>query len=249
MKFLLSRLNPKSLALVRSIGELAGDQGMSAYLVGGPVRDLMLKIPTVDLDITVEGNGMRLADISAKMHQGALVTRYPAFKTATVRLPDGAMIDFATARKEIYTRGGAFPMVEASNIKEDLIRRDFTINAMAVSINPDFWGQLIDPFKGRADLVSRRLRILHDKSFLDDPTRILRAARFIARLGLKLEAKTQKLLKEAVKMKVLDTIKPQRYLKDFEKLEKEPNFKKAMGCLKDWDAYKEHIKESQKDAY
>ena len=89
MKNLLSRLNPKSLALVRSIGILAQDQGVEAYLVGGPVRDLMLEAPNVDLDITVEGNGMRLADSFAALHRGAKVTRYPAFKTATVHLPDG----------------------------------------------------------------------------------------------------------------------------------------------------------------
>jgi tRNA nucleotidyltransferase (CCA-adding enzyme) len=219
---LLSRLNPKSLALVRSIGLLAEEQGMAAYLVGGPVRELMLKQPNVDLDITVEGNGIRLAEAWASRYRGARVTRYLAFKTATVLLPDGGLVDFATARQEIYVRPGAYPAVKPSGIKDDIFRRDFTINAMAIAINPGTWGKLIDPFGGQADLRSRRLRVLHDKSFLDDATRILRAARFMARLGFKLEAKTLKLLKSAVKIKVLDTIKPQRYLKDFNKLLKEP---------------------------
>jgi tRNA nucleotidyltransferase (CCA-adding enzyme) len=235
----LSHLNPKSLALVRSIGVLAQTQGVAAYLVGGPVRDLMLKLPNVDLDITVEGKGIRLAEAWAGRHRDALVTRYPAFKTATVRLSDGRQIDFATARQEIYVRRGAYPQVKSSDIKEDLFRRDFTINAMAIAINPDTWGKLIDPFGGEADLLSRSLRVLHEKSFLDDPTRILRAARFKARLGLKLEAKTLKLLKSAIKIKVLDTIKPQRYLKDFNKILKEPNSREAVECLKSWNAYKE----------
>jgi tRNA nucleotidyltransferase (CCA-adding enzyme) len=236
---LLSGLNPGSSALVRSIGVLAQSQGAAAYLVGGPVRDLMLKLPNIDLDITVEGSGIRLAEKFAGRHHGALVTRYPAFKTATVQLPDGRLVDFATARKEIYARRGAYPKVEPSGIKDDLLRRDFTINAMAIAINPDTWGRLIDPFGGHADLLSRSLRVLHEKSFLDDPTRILRAARFKARLGLKVEAKTLKLLRSAVEIKVLDTIKPQRYLKDFNKILKEPRSQEAVKFLKAWNAYKE----------
>ncbi len=238
MKNLLSNLNPKSLALARDIGLLAQKQGAAAYLVGGPVRDLMLKHPNVDLDIAVEGNGIRLADGFAGLHRGAKVTRYPAFKTATVHLPDGSLVDFATARQETYVRGGAFPEVEPSSIKNDLLRRDFTINAMAIAINPETWGKLVDPFGGRTDLISKKIRVLHEKSFLDDPTRILRAARFKARLGFKMEAKTLQLLKSAIKIKVLDTIKPQRYLKDFNKLLKEPKSKEAVKCLKVWDAYR-----------
>ncbi|MBF0571311.1 MAG: CCA tRNA nucleotidyltransferase [Candidatus Omnitrophica bacterium] len=238
MKDLLSRFNLGSLALVRSIGVMAQAQGVAAFLVGGPVRDLMLKQPNIDLDIAVEGNGIRLAESFAARHRGALVTRYPAFKTATVRLHEGSLVDFATARDEIYVRGGAFPAVKPSDINKDLFRRDFTINAMAIAINPETYGKLIDPFEGTLDLRSKVLRILHEKSFLDDPTRILRAARFKARLGFRIEAKTLKLLKSAIKIKVLDTIKPQRYLKDFNKLLKEPNSQEAIKCLKSWNAYK-----------
>lgn len=239
MKNLLSRLNPKSLALVRSIGLLAQEQGMAAYLVGGSVRDLMLKSSNIDLDITVEGNAMRLAAIFAAGYKHAILIRYPAFKTAAVHLKDyNRLIDFATARKETYVRGGAFPAVKPSSIKDDLYRRDFTINAMAIAINPGAWGRLIDPFGGRADLRLKRLRVLHEKSFLDDPTRILRLARFKARLGFKMEAKTLKLLKSAIKIKVLDTIKPQRYFKDFNKILKEPNSKEAIKYLRSWNAYR-----------
>jgi tRNA nucleotidyltransferase (CCA-adding enzyme) len=236
---LLSRLNPKSLVLVRSIGLLSQEQGVEAYLVGGPVRDLMLKLPNIDLDITVEGNAIRLADKFALQHPGAKVTRYLAFKTATVLLPDGTLIDFATARSETYVRGGAFPAVVPSGIKDDLFRRDFTINAMAISINPKTWGKVTDPFKGTADLRLKKIRILHAKSFLDDPTRILRAARFKARLGFKMDAKTLKLLKSAIKIKVLETIKPQRYLKDFNKVLKEARSLDAVKTLKSWNAYKQ----------
>jgi tRNA nucleotidyltransferase (CCA-adding enzyme) len=109
---------------------------------------------------------------------------------------------------------------------------------MAIAINPDTWGKRIDPFGGRADLLSKNLRVLHEKSFLDDPTRILRAARFKARLGLRVETTTLKLLKSAIKIKVLDTIKPQRYLKDFNKILKEPNAQEAVKCLRSWNAYR-----------
>jgi tRNA nucleotidyltransferase (CCA-adding enzyme) len=238
---LLSRLNPEALGLVRSIGQLAKNQGVVAYLVGGPVRDLLLREPNVDLDIAVEGNAARLAESFARLRPNARMTRYPAFKTATVHLSDGNLVDFATAREEVYARAGAYPAVKPSGIKEDLLRRDFTINAMAIAINPDTWGKLIDPFGGRADLLCLRLRVLHEKSFLDDPTRILRAARFKARLGLRVENKTLKLLKSAVKNKLLDTIKSQRYLKDFNKILKEPNSKEAISCLKAWNAYKPHL--------
>jgi len=210
---------------------------VKAYLVGGPVRDLMLKLPNIDLDIMVEGNAIRLAETFADLNLGAKVTTYPAFKTATVRLADGTQIDFATARQETYVRGGAFPAVKPSGIKDDLYRRDFTINAMAIAINPKTWGKVIDPFKGAVDLKNKRIQILHHKSFLDDPTRILRAARFKARFGFSVEAKTLKLLKLAIKIKVLDTIKPQRYLKDFEKINKEPKALEAIKILKLWNAY------------
>jgi tRNA nucleotidyltransferase (CCA-adding enzyme) len=238
MKNLLSNLSPGSLAVVRSIGELAQAQGMTAYLVGGPVRDLMLNMPNIDLDITVEGNGIRLAEKFAALHPGAELKCYPAFGTAAVQLPDGRLVDLATARQESYVRQGAYPAVKPSVIEDDLFRRDFTINAMAIAITPDAWGRLVDPFGGQADLLARKLRVLHEKSFLDDATRILRAARFKARLGLEVEAKTLKLIKSAIKIKVLDTIKPQRYLKDFNKVLKEANSKEALKCLKSWNAYK-----------
>lgn len=237
MKNLLSRLDRGSLALLRQIGALAQDRRESAYLVGGPVRDLMLKRPNTDLDISVEGQGIRLAQVFAACHKGACVMTYPAFKTATVRLSDGRVVDFAASRKERYVRGGAFPAVVPANIRQDLFRRDFTINAMAITLNPQAWGRLLDPFGALADLRSKRIRVLHAKSFFDDPTRILRAARFKTRFAFSIERKTLKLLKASVDAKVLDTIKPQRYLKEFDKILKEPQSKAAIKCLRSWKAY------------
>ncbi|MBF0512422.1 MAG: CCA tRNA nucleotidyltransferase [Candidatus Omnitrophica bacterium] len=237
---LLDGLNKDSLDLLRLIGRLAQKQKARAFLVGGPVRDLMLKIPNVDLDITVEGNGMRLAQDFASCYEKAKVQCYPAFKTAHVQ--SHCLVDFATARKEKYVRPGAFPEVEPSTIKDDLFRRDFTINAMAIGINPRMWGKLFDFFGGREDLDSRRIRVLHNKSFLDDPTRILRAARFKARFGFRMEGTTLKLLKSALKNGAFETIKPQRYLKELNKIRQEKECQEAIRCLKSWDAYIEYSK-------
>lgn len=235
---MLERLDKKSLELVREAGRLAQDMGMTAYLVGGPVRDLWLKTPNLDLDMTVEGNGMRLAEAFAKARNGE-VKKYPAFRTATVTLPGGRCVDFATARKETYARPGAFPAVEPSDIRDDLFRRDFTVNALAVGITPRHWNALVDPFEGGRDLKAKKVRILHTKSFVDDPTRILRAARFCARLKFSVEVKTLKALKDAVKANALQTIRPQRYLKEYNKILKEQSKESALGLLKSWGACKE----------
>ncbi len=235
---LLETLDRKSLSLVREIGVLADEAGMRAYLVGGPVRDLALKHPSLDLDVVIEGAGMRLATAFAAKHDGAKVTRYPAFQTATVTLSDGRLVDFATARKETYARPGAFPQVTAAKIKDDLFRRDFTVNAMAIALDPAREGELVDPFSGMKDLADKKVRILHNKSFTDDPTRILRAARFAARLKFDLEPKTLKTLHAAINAKALDSITPQRYLKEFKKIIKEPNSAAAGKYLASWGALK-----------
>ncbi|MDO8674532.1 MAG: hypothetical protein Q7K71_00235 [Candidatus Omnitrophota bacterium] len=233
---MLSRLDKKSLALVRQIGVLADESGMRAYLVGGPVRDLALKAPSIDLDITVEGQGMRLAGLFAAKHAGSKIVRYPAFKTATVFLPNGRAVDFATARKETYARPGALPSVTASVLRDDLFRRDFTINAMAVVLNAAAWGKIRDPFNGRADLRSKKIRVLHDKSFMDDPTRVLRAARFAGRLRFTVVPGTLKLLKEAVRAGAVDALKVQRYSKELDKILKEDDPAPALEYLKAWGA-------------
>lgn len=234
----LSGLDKKLSKIVSECGQMATQLGFNAYLVGGPVRDLLLKHPKTDVDITVEGNGMRLAEKFADAHPGSKLTRYPAFKTATVELANGIMVDFATTRRETYSKPGAFPKVVPARIKDDLFRRDLTINAMALSINPRSWGKLVDPFGGMADLRSKKIRVLHEKSFLDDPTRILRAARFKIRLGFSLERQTLKFLKASVKAGALDTIKPQRYMKEFNKILKEKKAKDTIDCLKSWKAYR-----------
>ena len=217
---------------------MADGTGMRAYLVGGPVRDLALKAPSIDLDITVEGQGMRLAGLFAAKHTGAKIVRYPAFKTATVFLREGRVVDFATARKETYARPGALPSVIASVLRDDLFRRDFTINAMAVALNAAAWGKIKDPFNGRADLRSKKIRVLHDKSFMDDPTRVLRAARFAGRLRFTVAPGTLKLIKEAVRAGAVEALKVQRYSKESDKILKEDDPAPALEYLNAWGIIK-----------
>lgn len=172
--------------------------GYNIYLVGGTVRDLLLGIDIKDLDVTVEGDAENLAreiweDTSNK------VTYYPRFKTAAVELVDGFSIDLVTARREFYPEPAALPEVAPSDLYHDLFRRDFTINAMAVEIKPDCRGYLVDYFNGLKDLEGRKLRVIHDKSFTDDPTRIFRCIRFKSRYGFEIESRTRELMNRCIK--------------------------------------------------
>lgn len=182
---------------------------MEAYLVGGLVRDLFLQVGSVDLDIAVVGDGVGFAREIGELF-GARVTTYDRFLTAELSLPDSTRLDVATAREETYARPGMLPDVKPSTIERDLVRRDVTINAMAIALNPERFGALVDPHGGVADLQARLLRVLHPKSFLDDPTRVLRLARFAARFGFTVEAKTRGLLREALAARVFDELSADR---------------------------------------
>ena len=180
--------------LLERIGRLAQDPGMSVYAVGGCVRDWRLGLPpTSDLDITVEGSGVELARAAADA-LGGTAEAHPQFGTATLRLPPGhgsiRRVDFAMCRKETYARPAAYPRVTPGTVADDLFRRDFTINAMAADLAAERFGTLLDPCGGRRDLARRVLRILHARSFLDDPSRLLRGVRFLARFGLRWDAGT-----------------------------------------------------------
>jgi len=165
--------------------------GRSLYLVGGTVRDILLARPNLDVDLVLEGNGPALARRLAKDRDGELVT-HPRFGTATFR--QGAIsLDIVSARSETYERPGALPRVSPGTIQDDLSRRDFSINAMAVRVDPLQFGELIDPHGGRTDLDRGIIRVLHDASFTDDPTRIWRALRYEQRLGFRLHPSTEQL--------------------------------------------------------
>jgi len=175
-----------------------------AYLVGGAVRDLMLGEPVVDVDLAVEGDGPRTARELAARLGGDLVP-HERFRTATVRAGTLAF-DIAATRSETYPEPGALPMVRPAGLDEDLGRRDFAINAMAAALQGDELGHLHDPHGGSADLGARVVRVLHDRSFVDDPTRLLRAVRYEVRLDFKMDEPTEELAKESARRGALATV-------------------------------------------
>lgn len=216
------RLPAAVVDLLVRVGELSQARKQRICLVGGAVRDLFMGRTNLDLDLVVDGDALELAGELAKLGklsgiadegvQGR-VTLHRRFGTAKFRWDD-LTIDLAMARSETYDRPGALPTVQPGAVEDDLRRRDFSINAMAVFLSPESFGQLLDPHGGRKDLERGLVRILHDRSFMDDATRMLRAVRYEQRLGFKLEQGTERLLRENIAM--LDTISGSRIRRELE---------------------------------
>lgn len=205
----LNNLPQDILRLFRQIGKIAQENNYRVFVVGGVIRDLYLGRENFDFDIVVEGDGIALAKKLAEKFKAKLVD-HEKFCTAVLFMPNGIKIDITTARKETYENPGALPKVTPGSMEDDLSRRDFSINAMAASLNPEDFGELIDFFDGLNDLKKKEIRALHDLSFIDDPTRILRAIRFEQRFNFKVEEHSLKLIKEALKRRAFETIKPSR---------------------------------------
>lgn len=184
------------MEVLERAGQLADEKQTRVYLVGGFVRDLLLYEPNYDVDLLVEGDGIAFARSLGKRLLGK-VAHHDKFMTAVVSLPGGFKLDVASARAEYYDEPGALPIVQMASVKEDLARRDFTINAMAVSLNQESFGNLVDYYGGREDLASGVVRVLHSLSFVEDPTRILRAIRFEQRLGFRMDPHTEQLIVHA----------------------------------------------------
>ncbi|HHS97105.1 MAG TPA: CBS domain-containing protein [Chloroflexi bacterium] len=239
-------LPPQTLALVRRIAETAREMGYSLYFVGGLVRDLLLGTPVVDVDLVVEGDAIRLARRLAR-ELGGRVVAHRRFGTAKWLIGRGVWqavaggppppertprsIDFATARTEFYTHPTALPEVERSSIKQDLHRRDFTINTLAIRLDPPHWGELLDFYGGEADLRNGVIRVLHSLSFVDDPTRILRAARLEARLGFHLDPRSESLIANALPL--LDRVSGDRIRHELEQILDEREPEKALYRLEE----------------
>lgn len=196
---LKSRLSDESYTLLEAAGDLAERRNVSAFVVGGFVRDLLLDRPNLDLDLVIEGDGIAYARALSRELQGTLET-HDRFGTAVIKLEDDRTLDIATARTEYYEYPTALPTVERSSIKKDLYRRDFTINTLAVCLNPAQFGVLLDFYGGQRDLNDGIIRVLHSLSFVEDPTRVFRAVRFEHRFGFRLGKETLSLIKGAVKM-------------------------------------------------
>ncbi len=194
------------LQLVKDISRQAAGLGQRVYLVGGVVRDLLLGYSNLDVDLVIEGDAVKLAQQVAEAGRAKFLVHH-RFGTVKLRY-ENFSLDLATARKETYARPGALPVVTPGALKDDLIRRDFSINTMAISLEATDYGELIDPHQGKNDLDQRLIRILHPGSFTDDATRILRGVCYEQRFGFELEAQTARLLKRDIPM--LDTISGDR---------------------------------------
>jgi tRNA nucleotidyltransferase/poly(A) polymerase len=253
------RLSEGAQAVVTLAATLAARHPATAYLVGGVVRDLFKTggsaraeigtrggnapsgspapyRPTTtrnttpgDLDVVVEGDGHRLARELARALGGTLV-RHDRFLTASVAVPDVGTVDVITARSERYERPGALPRVMPAGIRQDLERRDFTVNAMAVDLGADD-RPLLDPFGGRADLERRRLRVLHPLSFVEDPTRIFRGARYGARLGFSLDAWTARCQRLALGLVPYPALSGARIVAEIARVVGEGRAPQALGRL------------------
>jgi tRNA nucleotidyltransferase (CCA-adding enzyme) len=203
---MLSTLAPAPRRAIEIARSVAQEKGIRPYLVGGPVRDLLLGRLAIDIDLTLEEGGSTFARSLAKAVEGR-VRSFPQFLTYKV-LADGLPeFDIATARRERYRKPGALPTVTAGKLRDDLVRRDFSINAIALDLADE---TLHDPTGGLADLHSRVVRVLHDGSFADDPTRIFRAVRLACRLGFSLDENTARLMHEAIDDGALSTVSRER---------------------------------------
>jgi tRNA nucleotidyltransferase (CCA-adding enzyme) len=225
-------LKAADLDLIQRIADQAATLNMPVYLVGGFVRDLLLEQPVGDFDIVVEGEAAQLARALAKAG-GGKVTEHAIFGTARWSF-SGSEIDLTTARSEIYEQPGALPVVKFSTIDDDLHRRDFTINAMAIRLDGDHFGKLLDPLGGEDDLSHNLIRVLHPRSFLDDPTRTIRAVRYAERYGFAIVPETLQLFNEDSRM-VLSRLSGERLRHEFDLIFEEEKPSQILAHLAELD--------------
>ncbi len=218
------QLPAEMVDIIRMVGKIAAREGQNIYLVGGVVRDLLLGRPNLDIDLVADSDAIGLARKLAAV-TGADITVHNRFNTAKLRW-NRWNTDLATVRAETYDRPGALPRVTSGTIATDMFRRDFTINALAIELTTERYGQLIDLYGGRADLEKRLIRVHHYKSFIDDATRLWRAIRYEQRLGFHLERNTKQWLMRDLPM--LDTISGNRIRNELELVLKEERPEKVL---------------------
>jgi len=230
------RLPREIIHMLETVSDTADELDCGVYMVGGFVRDLLLRNENLDLDIVVEGDGISFARALSRKLGGRMVG-HEKFGTSVVILPNGFKLDVATARTEYYKHPGALPTVEKSSIKSDLFRRDFTFNSLAVKLNGKGAFTLIDYFNGQRDLKGKVVRVLHNLSFVEDPCRAFRAVRFEQRLGFQMGRQTESFLKRAVQKNLVDKLSGVRLFNELVLMlkEKQPvqclNRMKALGLL------------------
>jgi tRNA nucleotidyltransferase (CCA-adding enzyme) len=244
---LIEKIFPKRVRnVLNKIGEIGDRLNFPVFMVGGVVRDLFLGIENYDIDIVVEGDGIKFARELSRDLKGRTKS-HEKFRTAVVILADGFKIDVATARREFYEYPAAFPKVELSSIKKDLYRRDFTINAMAIQLNKKYFGKLIDFFGGQRDLSKGIIRVLYNLSFVEDPARIIRAIRFEQRYNFKMDRATEDFLKKAIDDKLLSRLRKKRITEELILILNEENPLKSLKRLEELGALKYILPEVELD--
>lgn len=228
-----AKFTEEIMDVLKLSGEVAGSLGFSAYLVGGSVRDLLRGESNLDIDIVIEGDGIVFAKALGKKFK-AKVKSHRRFGTAVV-IAGSLKFDVATARTEYYESPGVLPKVEMSSIKKDLYRRDFSINTLAIKLNPENFGHLLDFFGGQRDIREKTIRILHNLSFIEDPTRAFRAIRFSERFDFKISRHTINLIKTAVKINLFDKLSGSRLYDELNLLFLETEPIKAIKRLSELD--------------
>ena len=234
VNFMRERLPQSIMTTLTRLGEAANRLEYSAFVVGGFVRDLFLYRNNEDIDVVIEGNGIEFAKTFA-LDFGARIHTHQKFGTAVIIFPDGFKIDVASARMEYYQFPASLPVVEMSSIKMDMFRRDFTINTLAIQLNPGKFGRLIDFFSGQKDLKDKVLRVLHNLSFVEDPTRVFRALRFEQRFGFTIGKLTSSLIDNAVKMDFFKRLAGKRVYTELKLILKEENPAPTILRLLDYD--------------
>lgn len=210
-RLISKQLAPRISGLLKDLGGIGEELSLPVYVIGGFVRDLIIGMQNSDIDVTVEGDGIRFAETFANRF-GCRCKSHQKFGTAVIVFPDGFKVDVASTRLEYYASPGALPTVERSTLKVDLYRRDFTINTLAIRLNTPEFGLLIDYYGGQRDIQGRVIRVLHNLSFVEDPTRVFRAIRFEQRLGFRIARHTENLIRNAVKMNFLEKLGGKRLL-------------------------------------
>ncbi len=246
-KISFKKLSAEVQSLLADIGSRADAGGFSVFLVGGMVRDILLGRPSLDVDVVVEGDGLAFATMLGKAWK-ARVLAHRKFGTAVVTRHDGVKVDVVTARRETYAHPGILPDVIPGQLSDDLFRRDFTINAIAASLNARDFGVLRDDFDGIKDIEDGLVRIMNYRSFIDDPTRILRAVRYEKRFGFKCEQRTLAALREAIEENAFRFISAVRYFNEFRRILQEADPQPALRRLVALDSLRYFVYDDRTEA-
>ena len=236
-KFMRERLADHIMKVLRDIGATADEIGLNAYVIGGFVRDLFLYRRNEDVDVVIEGDGIAFARRYARK-VGARLHTHAKFGTAVVIFKNGFKVDVASARMEYYKFPAALPTIEMSSLKLDLYRRDFSINTLCIHLNPAKFGTLIDFFSAQKDLKEKTIRVLHNLSFVEDPTRAFRAIRFEQRFGFSIGKLTANLIQNAVRMDFFKRLSGKRVFTELRQILAEDNPGPAVARLRDYDLLK-----------